>query len=157
MLIEISLKMNDWYHQKATTKWKIVYIQWGRNEIILREDLFNKIFWNYKFSAKFISKIQKFMGVTWLRFSLVPPSLFIFTILVQMQNSRTFFNLIDQVLNAGLKFKSCCSIQINFLWQIGMTAKSIGAGRSKQLNLRFFSIFFYKNFIQKFALELKWF
>ena len=86
--------------------------QWGRNEIILREDLFNKIFWNYKFSAKFISKIQKFMGVTGLRLSLVPPSLFIFTILVQMQNSRTFFNVIDQVLNAGLKFKSCCLIHL---------------------------------------------
>ena len=32
-----------------------------------------------------------------------------------MQNSRTFFNLIDQVLNAGLKFKSCCLIHVNFL------------------------------------------
>ena len=54
--------------------------QWGRNEIFLGVDLFNKKFWNYKFLAKFISTIQKFRGVTSLRFSPVPPSLSIIKI-----------------------------------------------------------------------------
>ena len=54
------------------------YIQWGRNETFLREYLFNKVFWNYEFSAKNISTFHKFKGVTGLRYSLVPPSLQIF-------------------------------------------------------------------------------
>ena len=37
-------------------------------------DLFNKIFWNYEFSAKNISTIHK-NGVAGLWYSLVPPSL----------------------------------------------------------------------------------
>ena len=60
------------------------YQQWGGNEIFLGEDLFNKKFWNYKFLAEYISTIQKFRGVTSLRFSPVPPSLHIKSKLVCM-------------------------------------------------------------------------
>ena len=71
-------------HARISGPWKFLqdmkydtymYNQWGRNEIFLGEDLFNKNFWNYKFLAKYISTIQKFRGVTSLWFSPVPPSL----------------------------------------------------------------------------------
>ena len=69
-------KLHTIWISKNSKFWSTLFHhQWWRNEIFLGEDLFNKIFWNYKFLAKYISTIQKFRGVTSLRFSPVPPSL----------------------------------------------------------------------------------
>ena len=46
-----------------------------------------------------------------------------------MENFLTFFNLIDQIINAGLRFKCCCSICVNFRDRRRIESMSIGAGR----------------------------
>ena len=43
---------------------RVPYKQWGRNEFFLREDLFNKIFWNNKFLAKYIIAKPEIYGRT---------------------------------------------------------------------------------------------